>query len=628
MSDTIEYFNQQKQEALNILGKLIDFVRQGNELGMEIHPDLVQKVRKGLDDVQDEKLRVALIGGFSEGKTSIAAAWMERLDKASMKISHQESSNEVKVYEVEGKLQLIDTPGLFGFKEQLNTDTMAIEKYKDITKRYVSEAHLVLYVMNSTNPIKESHSDDLQWLFRTLNLLPRTIFVLSRFDEVADVADDADYLEKFLVKKSSITQRLDSVLSLSADEKMDLSIVAVAANPFDLGTEHWLTHLEEFKRLSHINALQEATQSKIRHSGGALALANEVKKSIISDIIQKQLPVAREGFEALHEETQRMDAMRSDQEYELNKSGKKINDARVNLRGRVIRYFEDLILQSKGVSIETFNDFFHREIGSEGILINQRVQEIFSDEVSSIAQDLNRIQVKVDSELRHFQNVVLNMGKQGLNYITKGNFINNQSVLAVRDGVGTVAKTLGVDLGGLIKFKPWGATKLANGLNGVLSAVGLALEAWDSWQQEERKRKFQESMVKMQENLSRQCQEIIALIDGQDFTENFFPAFLQLKEQLQALQNELNQISAKYERFKQWYSFGQAIDVEFRELDTTPGMINPEAVSTATCRHSDGSKGSDFMHAATEPAASAAGDSPGTLYSSPDKKRLWQRIFS
>lgn len=632
MSSTIEYFSQQKREALNVLEKLAEFVRQGDELGMGIHPDLVEKVLKGLEDVQDEKLRVALIGGFSEGKTSIAAAWMERLDKGSMKISHQESSNEVKIYDVEGALQLIDTPGLFGFKEQLNTDTMAIEKYKDITKRYVSEAHLVLYVMNSTNSIKESHGDDLQWLFRTLNLLPRTVFVLSRFDEVADVADEADYLEKFLIKKSSIAQRLDDVLGLSAEEKASLSIVAVAANPFDLGTEHWLSHLDEFKHLSHIGKLQDATRTKVQQNGGAMALANEVKKSIISDVIEKHLPVARDGFEKLNLEAQRIASMRDDQDYELSKASGKIGTARINLRGRVLRYFEDLILQSKGVSLETFNDFFHREIGSEGILINQRVQEIFSDEVSSITQDLNRIQVKVDSELVQFHNVVMVLGKQGLDYLNKGSLINNQSVLMVRDGIGSAAKALGMDLGGLLKFKPWGATNLANGLNGALSVLGLALEAWDSWKQEERKRKFQEAMAQMQANLQEQCREIVTLIDSEQFQEKFFPAFLQLKNQLQALQNELNQISARNKQFEQWYSFGQAIDVEFQEVGSRlpHPPLGSEMLPPSPSAHASGRPAPSWASPTKERGTSTTAHPAIATTPNEDsvKKNLWQRLFS
>ena len=79
----------------------------------------------------------------------------------------------------------------------------------------MSEAHLVLYVMNSANPIKESHAEDLKWLFRTLNLLPRTVFVLSRFDDVADVAEETDFQDKFLIKKNSVIKRLNDVLELT-----------------------------------------------------------------------------------------------------------------------------------------------------------------------------------------------------------------------------------------------------------------------------------------------------------------------------------------------------------------------------------------------------------------------------
>ncbi len=70
-----------------------------------------------MENVGDQKLKVALVGGFSEGKTSIVAAWIERLDN-SMKINHKESSDEVKVYDIDGKIELVDTPGLFGFKEK------------------------------------------------------------------------------------------------------------------------------------------------------------------------------------------------------------------------------------------------------------------------------------------------------------------------------------------------------------------------------------------------------------------------------------------------------------------------------------------------------------------------------
>ena len=190
MKNTVEIFKEKQEKSLSILQKIASFLNQGEELGIGSNSDLIGKLQVAINSIKDDKLKIALIGGFSEGKTSIVAAWLNKLDKSSMKISHQESSNEVKIYQIDDELTLIDTPGLFGFKEKQNPDTNQIEKYKDITKKFVSEAHLVIYVMNSTNPIKESHKDDLIWLFRDLDLLPRTVFVLSRFDEVADVADE------------------------------------------------------------------------------------------------------------------------------------------------------------------------------------------------------------------------------------------------------------------------------------------------------------------------------------------------------------------------------------------------------------------------------------------------------
>ncbi|XYH26462.1 LeoA/HP0731 family dynamin-like GTPase (plasmid) [Pantoea ananatis] len=245
MEKTLDVFKAQQSRNVHILDELTAFLEQGEKVGVPVDVQLINKIEAAKENAANGKLKIALIGGFSEGKTSIAAAWMGRLDKASMNISHQESSNEVKVYDVGSDFVLIDTPGLFGFKEQFNEDTRAVEKYKVMTKKYISEAHLILYVMNSTNPIKESHKADLEWLFRTLNLLERTVFVLSRFDEVADVEDEDDYAANVEVKRQNVRARLDDLIALTSLEHDALNIVAVAANPFDMGTEYWLDNPEK-----------------------------------------------------------------------------------------------------------------------------------------------------------------------------------------------------------------------------------------------------------------------------------------------------------------------------------------------------------------------------------------------
>lgn len=566
MKNTLDTFKDQQAGSMELLEKLLCFLKQGADVGVPIDPLLRNKLHSAIDSVSGDKLKVALIGGFSEGKTSIAAAWMEKLDKSSMNISHQESSNAVKLYEVGDDFVLIDTPGLFGFKEQHNADTGALEKYKDITKKYVSEAHLVLYVMNPINPIKESHKDDLQWLFRTLDLLPRTVFVLSRFDEVADVEEEQDYQENLQIKRENTTGRLRELISLTDAEAAELSIVAVAANPFDLGVEHWLSNLEEFKTLSHISTLQTATAKKIQLSGGVAALAYEMRSSVIRDVLNKQLPIAIENEQQVSLEVSKLSELNNHLQKQLGATERQIEDARINLRDFATRYFTDLIMQAKGCSLETFADFFEREIGAEGILLATRLQNEFSRQTLSITLDVQKMQLGFDTEVNHFNSNISALGKQGINHLLKGNMINNTSVLATRDGIVAAAKVVGMDLGKFLKFKPWGAVKFAKGANGALAIIGVGLEIWDSYQEHQRQEAFRKAISEMVGNFEKQRQDFIELVNANDFKEKFFANYLVLKGDVKTLEDNLSQNRSRQQRFQAWRIEAEAIDAEFSEL--------------------------------------------------------------
>ncbi|QPO22009.1 dynamin family protein [Pseudomonas sp. Y39-6] len=567
MENTLKTFKVQQANALTLLDRLQTFLGQGAQAGVPIDPALSSKLQNVISSVSGEKLKVALIGGFSEGKTSIAAAWMEELDRSSMKISHQESSNEVKVYEVDEDFVLIDTPGLFGFKEQENAETHAIEKYKDITKKYVSESHLVLYVMNSTNPVKESHKEDLTWLFRTLNLLPRTIFVLSRFDEVADVEDEQDYQTNLQVKRENVTGRLREQIGLTDQEAAELSIVAVAANPFDMGVEHWLRNLEQFKALSHISTLQTATTGKIQQNGGSTALVHDMRASVIRDVLHNQLPVAIENDQKVSQEVARLDELNSRLGKQLTTTGQQIEEARISLRDFATRYFSDLILQVNGCSLETFADFFEREVGAEGIILSTRLQNEFSRQTQSITLEVEKMQTGFDSEVNHFNTTVKALGKQGINHVLKGNFINNTTVLAARDGLTTIAKTVGMDIGKYLKFKPWGAVKFAKGANGALVFLGVALEAWDSWEQYKREEAFKKAVTTMVSNFEKQRQDFLALVNSERFKEEFFPDYLLLNTRRQELQSNVDDSRIRQQRFQAWRVEAETIDAEFKRLN-------------------------------------------------------------
>ncbi len=552
-NETLEQFKVNQKRNQEILKKLLDFVHTGEKYGIDIE-DSLKKIHNAMENVTDQKLKVALVGGFSCGKTSIAAAWIDRLDE-SMKIDHKESSDEVKIYDIDNEIELVDTPGLFGFKEKI-TDSGKIERYKDITKKYISEAHLILYALNPSNPIKESHKDDLNWLFRTLNLLSRTIFVISRFDEEADIEDEEDYNKRFKIKKENVQNRLNDLISLSEKEKEGLIIVAVAANPFDLGVEHWLKHKEEFQKLSHIKTLQDATQKKIKENGGKLTIIEEAKKSVIQDVIYRQMPPAKQALQDINREMEYLNKTLEKRRKEIQKLSGEISQARIHLREFITRYFSDLILQVSGTSLETFNDFVIREIGDKGINIETKVQNEFERETQGIVNEMAKIETGFNADLNFFEKHAGTLGKIGINFLNQSGFINATSIKAARDALVAVAKFTGIDLA--LKFKPWGAVKLASNLNKGLPLIGLAFEVWDSYNKHKKQQEFEKAKEEMKSHFDGQKQEILDLINDETrFKQTCFPNALELEKCIQACEENVKKTQECDQEFEKWIQTGE-----------------------------------------------------------------------
>ncbi|GAA7758223.1 50S ribosome-binding GTPase [Helicobacter pylori] len=566
MNETLEQFKRNQKRNQEILKKLLDFVHTGEKYGIKVEESLKDKIHNAMENVVGQKLKVALVGGFSEGKTSIAAAWIDRLDK-SMNIDHQESSDEVKIYHIDDEIELVDTPGLFGFKEKI-TDSGKIERYKDITKKYISEAHLILYALNPSNPIKESHKDDLNWLFRTLNLLSRTIFVISRFDEEADIEDEEDYNKRFKIKKENIQNRLNDLISLSEKEKESLSIVAVAANPYDLGVEHWLKHKEEFQKLSHIKALQDATQKKIKENGGKLTIIEEAKKSVIQDVVYRQMPLAKKEQQEIKREMEYLNKTLEKRRKDIQDLNGEISQARIHLREFITRYFSDLIRQVSGTSLGTFNDFVIREIGDKGINIETRVQNAFERETQGILNEMAKIETGFNADRSFFEKHAGTLGKIGINFLNQSGFINATNIKLARDTIAAVGKFVGIDLA--FKFKPWGAVKLAGNLNKALPLIGIAFELWDSYNKYQKEQELEKTKKEMVSNFEGQKKEILEFInDEAKFKQTCFLGALELEKAFQEVEEKIKKTQERDQEFEKWIQIGEAFKTggDFMEVE-------------------------------------------------------------
>ncbi|HED4459795.1 LeoA/HP0731 family dynamin-like GTPase [Pasteurella multocida] len=566
MADTIKIYQDKQQKLIALLNKLNLFVKQGNQFGLDLPREMYVKL-ENINKKADEKLKIALIGGFSEGKTSIAAAWLGKLDKSSMKISAAESSNEVTVYDIDNECVLIDTPGLYGFKSQENDD-FQIEKYKDITKKYVSEAHIILYVMNSKNPIKESHKEDLIWLFNELNLLSRTIFVLSRFDEVADVEDEREYQYHLKIKQDNVKGRLQEFLGLSQEQVGQLSIVGISANPFDEGIEYWLQNPQEFEQLSHIVTLQNATKAIVEYNGGINEIANETRKTIFSDILLQKIPKIEQKNDEIQKASNELEHLFRLQNGELEQLSKHINHARGQIKMQLNGYFSDLLMQLNGLGLETARNFLATEIGKEGAVMNSNIQQIFFNETEGITSSLNHQVINFNAKLDNIDSAAGQMMKKGVNHLIKNVKLDNSIVLAARDGIRNVAGMAGIDLAKAMKFKPYGAINFANKLNGAFAALGFAMELWDSYQKAKMEEEFKKAISDFREQIENQQQELLAFIDGNEFIPTLFKGYLELQIAVQKLGEQKQAEHNRQQAFYEWKKQGEVIEAEFRELNS------------------------------------------------------------
>ncbi|GAA7235062.1 hypothetical protein ID0464_13110 [Helicobacter pylori] len=359
-------------------------------------------------------------------------------------------------------------------------------------------------------------------------------------------------------KKENIQNRLNELISLSEEEKESLTIVAVAANPYGEGVKYWLKHKEEFQKLSHIKSLQDATQKKIKENGGKLTIIEEAKKSVIQDVVYRQMPPAKQALQDINREMEYLNKTLEKRRKDIQDLNKEISQARIHLREFIIRYFSDLIRQVSGTSLETFNDFVTREIGDECSIIDTRVQNAFERETQGISNEIAKIGTTFNADMSFFEKHAGAFGKIGIDLLKQSGFINPTNIKLTRDGIVAVARFAGIDLA--LKFKPWGTVKLAGNLNKALPLIGLAFEAWDSYNKYQKQQELEKTKREMESHFNNQKQEILALINDETrFKQTCFPMALELEECIQACEESVKKRKSALKDWKNGFKLAKIL---------------------------------------------------------------------
>ncbi len=123
-----------------------------------------------------------------------------------------------------------------------------------------------------------------------------------------------------------------------------------------------------------------------------------------------------------------------------------------------------------------------------------RVKNEFERQTQGIVNEIAKIETGFNADMNFFEKHAGTFGRIGIKLLEQSKFINATNIKLTRDGIVAVGKFVGIDLA--LKFKPWGAVKLAGNLNKALPLIGLVFEAWDSWKESQKIEKLEKTKEK------------------------------------------------------------------------------------------------------------------------------------
>ena len=548
-------------KAIEHFDSLKELLKKGETLGIDAS-QLMKKIDGLIASMSDQVIRIVLLGSFSDGKTSAIAGLLGEL-KENMNIDQDESSDDLAIYHFNGinNIEIIDTPGLFGTKEK-EVDGKNI-KYSEITQRYISEANIVIYVCDAVTPLKESHVDIIRKVLRDFGKLQSTIFVINKMDEAGyDLLDDADYQRGANIKKQVLTNRLKDTIGLTEDEAKCLHIVCIAADPKGKGLEHWLSKKDSYLSRSHIGLLNE-TITDIVSTSDIQQLKSDTNLAVITDVItdtQEQLSTISAPIEHAISEARVLNAdLVQDQ-----------GSLRRDLLSSKARLLEDLHALHSAINTDvdeadlgTINGLIENKLG----LVDGRLDYNILDSTISItiAQCVESNNYAIQTRIEEFSqkidvhskilNDALKTGAGRLGKIS----LANTDILKARNFLGQYFKWAKN-----IKFKPYGAGKLATKISkgaGVIGAsVSAALDVISYIKENKNLKKLAELKKTIKSDISAKFKDLYEIMNSdQRYFESFAPSFIELSKavdtrnaELVKLQDQINTLRQYNEQINHW----------------------------------------------------------------------------
>ena len=562
--EKFEVKKQRLKEALSGLEQLLD---EGQRLGLDL-ADAAQKLRSVVQASEDETIRIVLLGSFSDGKTSAIAGLLGRLED-SMKIDPDESSDELKIYrpkDLKDGFEIVDTPGLFGTKEK-ETDGQTM-RYSEITERYISEAHIVIYVCHAVVPLKDSHKEIIRLVMRDFGKLDCSIFVINKMDEAGtDMLDADDYAEMAAIKKKNLTQRLSDTIHLTPEEEAGLRIACIAADPKGKGLAHWFARPDDYMRRSHIGLLRDYI-TEITEKKDATTLRENKNIAAVKDAMMQ---VEKEIFERerlLSADLERSQEAMKEINTELRLMKKDVEEARRTMSNRLNTLIDGVRIDINTSTCQSISQIIEQRLGLKddkvGFILERNINQILQDCSEASNLQVSSMHVgKLEALFEDQSEIMRQMVRQG-----------GKALGSVKVSSGAVKSTRTV-VAPNRKFKPWEAKKIADKTTDTLSGLDIALtvgmEVWDAIVSKKRENDLAELKSQLKGMLADMQADIYAQFnDNESYYKNFAPSFLEMQQHAEEMQEAVDRIRKQTERL---HDYGERLRKHFDIKDAVKDTV-------------------------------------------------------
>lgn len=496
----------------NNLSELRNILIKAQTHGLDVS-DLLRKVDNAITQSKSNSIKVVLMGAFSDGKTTVIGGLTEHLE-SNMKIAIEESSDELAFYHLPAlgyDFEIVDTPGLFGTKEKEISGRQV--RYSDITREYISQAHILIYVTDAVNPLKDSHKDILKFVLRDLGKLSSSIFVINKMDNAGyELSDDEDFNRGEKIKSAAFIQKLNETIALSPSERKALNIVCVSADPCGRGLSKHFSLMESYLKKSRINKLREIV-IKVAKSSDKGSLKASVNQSSMTDLANQCLHLFQNHLRKSNAQIQDL----SDTLGNLRLKSSRVRE--VTLKNKSLLQSElkttqnEILTAIDSSSMADFNNTVQIYFGEKGERITQTIDNIFSKyaEMNNAAFNKANIQGTFDKMGDLTKGIIKSMGQ-----VLKHTKISADVVKGARD-----------ILASGYKFKPWEAVKFGKTLTKVIGFIGIALDVIMWIKNYNEQKKFEKVKQELKDGCSQAFTQAHSYLSPETkYFENFAPGIL------------------------------------------------------------------------------------------------------